>query len=163
VFSSSNPSWLSSIKRWLPLLVDQFFPIYRKYFQSGLSFKLFLQQFFFFGSSLVLKGMRTDQMLFLLEIEPGIPQVCPWKELLAAEAQTTYQFNTREFLEAINVFLNTLYHLVIILDHLNRCQSNNFEEKKYIDEMWKPYYECTPISKPTPHFTPHLMRIVINY
>jgi len=33
--------------------------------------------------------MRTDQVLFPLEIEPGIPQIRPWKELLATGAQTT--------------------------------------------------------------------------
>jgi hypothetical protein len=34
-------------------------------------------------------SMRTGQLLFPLEIEPGILQVRPWKELLATEAQTT--------------------------------------------------------------------------
>jgi hypothetical protein len=34
--------------------------------------------------------MRTGQALFLLKIEPGIPEVRPWKELLATEAQATW-------------------------------------------------------------------------
>jgi len=33
--------------------------------------------------------MRTDQALFSLGIELGIPRVRPWKELLATEAQAT--------------------------------------------------------------------------
>jgi len=32
---------------------------------------------------LVRRGMRTGQALFLLGIEPDIPRVRPWKELLA--------------------------------------------------------------------------------
>jgi len=36
------------------------------------------------------RGMRTGQTLFPLRIEPGIPQVRPWKELLATGAQTTW-------------------------------------------------------------------------
>jgi len=34
--------------------------------------------------------MHTSQALFPLGIEPGIPRVCPWKELLATGAQTTW-------------------------------------------------------------------------
>jgi len=34
--------------------------------------------------------MRTGQALFPLEIEPGIPRVRPWKELLATGAQATW-------------------------------------------------------------------------
>jgi len=33
--------------------------------------------------------MRTGQVLFSLEIELGILQILPWKELLATGAQTT--------------------------------------------------------------------------
>jgi len=36
---------------------------------------------------LVCRDMRTGQTLFPLGIEPGIPQVRPWKELLATGAQ----------------------------------------------------------------------------
>jgi hypothetical protein len=39
---------------------------------------------------LVRRGMRTGQVLFPLEIEPGIPWVRPWKELLATGAQSTW-------------------------------------------------------------------------
>jgi hypothetical protein len=39
---------------------------------------------------LVRRGMRTVQALFPLGIEPGIPQVRPWKELLATGAQATW-------------------------------------------------------------------------
>jgi len=39
---------------------------------------------------LVRRGMRTGQALFPLGIEPGIPQVRPWKELLATGAQATW-------------------------------------------------------------------------
>jgi len=34
--------------------------------------------------------MRTGQALFPLGIEPGIPQVRPWKELFATRAQATW-------------------------------------------------------------------------
>jgi hypothetical protein len=34
--------------------------------------------------------MHTGQALFPLGIEPGIPQVRPWKELLATGAQATW-------------------------------------------------------------------------
>jgi len=34
--------------------------------------------------------MRTGQTLFPLGIEPGIPRVRPWNELLATKAQTTW-------------------------------------------------------------------------
>jgi len=34
--------------------------------------------------------MSTDQALFPLGIEPGIPQVCPWKELFATGTQATW-------------------------------------------------------------------------
>jgi hypothetical protein len=34
--------------------------------------------------------MRTGQALFPLGIEPGIPRVRPWKELLATGAQATW-------------------------------------------------------------------------
>jgi len=34
--------------------------------------------------------MRTGQALFSLEIEPGIPRVRPWKELLATGAQAAW-------------------------------------------------------------------------
>jgi len=36
------------------------------------------------------RGMRTGQALFLLGIEPGIPRIRPWKELLATGAQATW-------------------------------------------------------------------------
>jgi len=36
--------------------------------------------------------MRIGQALFPLEIEPGIPRVRPWKELLATGAQTTWLY-----------------------------------------------------------------------
>jgi len=39
---------------------------------------------------LVRRDMRTDQALFPLGIEPGIPRVRPWKELLATGPQTTW-------------------------------------------------------------------------
>jgi len=39
---------------------------------------------------LVRRGMRTGQVLFPLGIEPGIPRIRPWKELLAIGAQTTW-------------------------------------------------------------------------
>jgi len=39
---------------------------------------------------LMRRGTRTDQALFLLGIEPGIPRVRPWKELHATGAQTTW-------------------------------------------------------------------------
>ena len=39
---------------------------------------------------LVRRGMRTGQELFPLGFEPSIPRVCPWKELLATGAQTTW-------------------------------------------------------------------------
>jgi hypothetical protein len=38
----------------------------------------------------VRRGMRTDQALFPLGIEPGIPWIRPWKELFATEAQATW-------------------------------------------------------------------------
>jgi len=38
--------------------------------------------------------MGTAQVLFLLGIEPGIPQVRPWKELLATRAQV-FKTNTQ--------------------------------------------------------------------
>jgi len=38
---------------------------------------------------LMRRGMRTGQALFPLGIEPDIPRVRPWKELLATRAQTT--------------------------------------------------------------------------
>jgi hypothetical protein len=38
----------------------------------------------------MLRGMRTGQALFPLGIEPGIPRVRPWKELLATGAQATW-------------------------------------------------------------------------
>jgi len=34
--------------------------------------------------------MRTDQTLFLLGIEPGIPRILPWKELLTTGVQATW-------------------------------------------------------------------------
>lgn len=47
---------------------------------------------------LMRRGMCTGQALFPLEIEPGIPQVRPWNELLATGAQATWlylhEFNT---------------------------------------------------------------------
>jgi len=36
------------------------------------------------------RGMRTGQVLFPLGIEPGIPRVRPWKELLATEAHAIW-------------------------------------------------------------------------
>ena len=58
--------------------------------------------FFFFGFligfrptnggrliQLMRRGMRIGQTLFPLGIEPGIPRVRPWKELLATGAQAT--------------------------------------------------------------------------
>jgi len=69
--------------------------------QNSLSYTKFF--FFFFGFCtgfrpvkggrlirLVRRGMWTGQALFLLGIEPGIPWVCPWKELLATGAQATW-------------------------------------------------------------------------
>jgi len=38
---------------------------------------------------LMRRGMRTGQALFSLEIERDIPQIRPWKDLLATGAQTT--------------------------------------------------------------------------
>jgi hypothetical protein len=45
---------------------------------------------------LMRRGMHTGQALFPLGIEPGIPRVHPWKELLATGAQSTW-FNNRCF------------------------------------------------------------------
>jgi len=39
---------------------------------------------------LVRKGMRTNQALFFLRIESGIPQIRPWKELLITIVQATW-------------------------------------------------------------------------
>jgi hypothetical protein len=39
---------------------------------------------------LMRRGMGTGQALFNLGIEPGIPWVRPWKEILATGAQTTW-------------------------------------------------------------------------
>ena len=39
---------------------------------------------------LMRRGMRAGQALFPLGIEPGILQVCPWKELLTTRVQTTW-------------------------------------------------------------------------
>jgi len=36
------------------------------------------------------RGMQTGQVLFPLIIEPGIPQIRPWKDLLAMGVQTTW-------------------------------------------------------------------------
>jgi len=46
--------------------------------------------------------MHTSQALFLLlGIEPGIPRVCPWRELLAIGAQATW-FVVNELVKVIN-------------------------------------------------------------
>ena len=52
---------------------------------------------------LVRRGMRTGQALFPLGIEPCIPRVRPWKELLATGAQTTWLFY---FSNCCSVFFN---------------------------------------------------------
>ena len=36
------------------------------------------------------RDMSTDQVLFSLGIEPGIPRVRPWKEFIGTRAQTTW-------------------------------------------------------------------------
>jgi len=36
------------------------------------------------------RGMRTGQVLFFMRIEPGIPRLRHWKELLATETQATW-------------------------------------------------------------------------
>ena len=41
---------------------------------------------------LVRRDMHTDQTLFSLGIEPSIPWIHPWKELLATGAQRTWFF-----------------------------------------------------------------------
>jgi len=42
------------------------------------------------------RGMRTGQALFPLGIEPGIPRVRPWTEILATGAQATW-FDVHDF------------------------------------------------------------------
>ena len=42
------------------------------------------------------RGMHTGQALFPLGIEPGIPRVRSWKELLATGAQATW-LNHKDF------------------------------------------------------------------
>ena len=42
------------------------------------------------------RGMHIGQALFFLGIEPGIPLVRPWKELLVTIAQTTW-FERKHF------------------------------------------------------------------
>jgi len=44
--------------------------------------------------------MRTGQALFLLRIEPDIPRIRPWKELLAAGTQTTW-LKFKSFIQAV--------------------------------------------------------------
>jgi len=66
---------------------------------------MFLSYTFFFGFRtgfrppkggllirLVRRGMHTGQALFFLGIEPGIPRVRSWKELLATGTPTTWLF-----------------------------------------------------------------------
>jgi hypothetical protein len=63
--------------------------------------------------------MRTGQALFLLGIEPGIPRIRPWKELLATGAQATWLTTLTALLTTKVQVINQLFYIVKVVNEIH--------------------------------------------